>query len=150
MVHDLRGSLGVQAHGDGRQQGLADDGLLIGLQLVEQDPLVGSVLVDEERLIPLLDQDIGPVQLANHPPGDFLRHIQHSLFRFLHALGSFFREPFLRRKLRQGLGHGRAWRRRRGCRGQDHLGAQRRPLRDLRRSRSGGGGVRLGGGLHCL
>ena len=80
LQHQRRTLLTQTAHLRG-QQGLRGNLLLLGPELVKQNPLVGGVLVDEERLLPLLYHDVGAEQLPQHRERGLLRHGQHRLDR---------------------------------------------------------------------
>ena len=97
---------GLQPKGNGRKKALAQDGLLVGLQLVKEDPLMGGVLVDEKGIVSLLYQDIGPVQLSHHAPLRRLRHGELLLLRLRNRLRRRFRRQRLGDRLgNRGRGH---------------------------------------------
>ena len=79
IAEQLSRRRGGQPHRQGGQQGLAGNALLIGLELVKENPLMGGVFVDEEGVLPLLHQDIGAVQLPHQTPVRHAGHIQFLL-----------------------------------------------------------------------
>ena len=114
----LAGGFRRKTNGNGSQQRLRGNFLLICLQLFKEDSLMGSMLVDQVGFFALLYNNIGIVKLTHHAPLNFGWHSQFHLLRlFFDGGGSgndfgrgpgFFRHgrqlDFRRGQLDLGLG----------------------------------------------
>ena len=88
-------ALRLQLHRFRRQQRLGHQGLAVGLQHVEPQPLVGGVLVDEPHgFVLVLADDVGFQHLAHHAPRRFLHRLHGLLFRLLRHGDGLLRRCF--------------------------------------------------------
>ena len=98
-------ALRLQLHRYRRQQGLGHQGLGVGLQGVEPQPLVGGMLVDEPHgVLVILADDIGFQHLAHHAPRCFPHRLHGLLHRFHRHIQRLLNGRFSPRCFRLGPG----------------------------------------------